>query len=400
MNILMLTSDYLPDPLWGMAWHVKQLRDALTDAGHDVYVGTAYKSRNYDPNTITTSKSIDLKLLSSERYEIFNDFHKFNMWQEALADAVISENLSLDVIHCHNWMSWITAKKLKSYYPEVKVVATFHFLQKQYESMEENPVPTFHQEVIDIEQDAMSSVDNIIALSSRQQDFIVEKYGIGDRKIRIIPHSTNFDPPTIEQLMAAKARGKLLRFVFVGRLELHKGIRETLEVFQSLCKNYENLHLDIVGDGPLLQKMQALYDTSNITFHGFLKRDKLESILTQAHIFCMPSSGEVLPLTVLEAMFYAVVPVFTYGENLPEMYIDGQHGLLVPLIDQDGYKSPDTQKMYEALDRLISDSSLRENLSIATRRHADANYSIEAMVKKLNNVYIKLEYKNTSCSEK
>ncbi|HVX92985.1 MAG TPA: glycosyltransferase, partial [Candidatus Dojkabacteria bacterium] len=143
MNILLITSDYPPNALWGMGWHVVKLKESLENRGVSCYVATAYKSRNYGNNIITTDERTDRDLLSSNKYEIFNDFDKFNLWQEKLADAVLNSNIEFDLIHCHNWMSWITAQKIKKV-KNIPIVITFHLLQKQYELMKENPIPTFH----------------------------------------------------------------------------------------------------------------------------------------------------------------------------------------------------------------------------------------------------------------
>src|SRR5689334_6516064 len=143
MNILQITSDYIPHPLWGMGWHVNQLVEGISKYSEDtVYIATSYKSVNIHKNVITTARETDDLLLSHNKYEIFNDFNKFNVWQEKLADEINSKNLSIDIIHCHNWMSWLTAKKVKEKFPQAKVFITFHFLQKQYETMKDNPIPS------------------------------------------------------------------------------------------------------------------------------------------------------------------------------------------------------------------------------------------------------------------
>ncbi|MFA6754350.1 MAG: glycosyltransferase, partial [Candidatus Dojkabacteria bacterium] len=193
MRILQITSDYLPRPLWGMGWHVNQIINGLSDASdYEVYVATAYKSNNVHPNIISTESVKDALLLSDNDYEIFNDFDKFNKWQIVLAEKVLSSNIEFDIVHAHNWMSWLTAKEIKKQKPSVKLYITFHLLQKQYELMKDNPIPSHHNEIIDIENDAIESMDGIIALSDSTIKLLESHYNVSKKKVHHIPHSINF----------------------------------------------------------------------------------------------------------------------------------------------------------------------------------------------------------------
>ncbi len=78
MEILQITSDYLPNPLWGMGWHVFQIVERLNGKNITTRVATASKSNGYHKNIITTDSSDDRELLSPNQYEIFHDFNRLN----------------------------------------------------------------------------------------------------------------------------------------------------------------------------------------------------------------------------------------------------------------------------------------------------------------------------------
>ena len=386
MKVLQLTADYLPKPLWGMGWHVQFLVHSLLDSSIENTIGTAYKSKNAFSRTITTSKSDD-KLLSNNQFEIFNDFSNFNSWQTLLADRIIHSGYVPDIIHCHNWMSWLTTKAILKRYPDVKTVVTFHLLQKQYELMTENPIPTFHQDIVHMEEDMLKSADSIIVLSDSHLGLLNNKYSGAKyaNKTQLLPGGVDFKPKGFTEIIKTRGKNPFFDVIFVGRLEEDKGIRQTLEAFTQLRKSKMRLH--IVGVGPLYKELKAKNSNSDIVFHGFVSRSKLANLLTSSSVFCMPSYSEALATTVLEAMVFGTVPIFTEGVTLPHIFDSGVCGLKTPLsvINETCYVSVNdiSEKMlflYENKERYLE-------MAEASYIHANANFTLEAMAKRIIKLY-------------
>lgn len=390
MKILEITSDYIPNPLWGMGWHVNQLVIGLRKRKQDIWVATAFKSANCHKQILTTKKNIDRKYLSKNSFEIFDNFNNFNLWQDALAKEVLCSHKHFDIIHCHNWMSWITAKEIKKTNPYVKIVITFHFLQKQYEIMKENPIPTFHKEIVEIEQDAIDNADKVVVLSNSQFEFINDKYKVNHSdQIVCLPHSVNYEIIPYEKLRQSKENNKYIDILFIGRVEKDKGIRETLEAFLTLEK-FSNVRLNIVGDGPLLKSLKTKYKEKQIIFYGYLQRKDLEKLLMKSHIFCMPSSSENLPLTVLEAMFFGVVPIFTSGKMVPNIFENNKQGFTVPLQFSDGAYRPQISNIHDCLNRLIKNEKLRNRMAFNAYELAVEKYSKDSMIDNILKLYTSL----------
>ena len=299
---------------------------------------------------------------------------------------VIQRNEHFDIAHVHNWMSWLTAKKIYQKGLVDKVIVTFHFLQKQYELMIENPIPSFHDEIIRIETDAMKSADGIVLLSDSQFQLVKNRYGRGFlKKIRLIPHSVNFDTKSYNDLRILKDANTHIDIVYVGRIEKDKGIEEALEAFSKLEPG--NHRFNVLGDGPILSRLKTKFSDKNIIFWGYQSRKQIESILSTAHIFCMPSTSENLPLSVLEAMFFGAVPIFTRGETVPNIFTDQVHGITVKLNRIDSVFSVDGDSLLKALKLLTNDIRLRKRMSKAAYAYAVSNYSKEAMAKKILGFY-------------
>lgn len=392
LKILQLTADYPPQPLWGMGWHVYFLAQTLKKRGFEVFVATAHKSFNLHENIISTSIIEDLEGLSSDDYEIFNDFNKFNQWQIQLADRVIKSNINFQVIHCHNWMSWLTARHLQKQNYNIKIVVTFHFLQKQYELMNDNPILDYHSNIIDIENEIIKTTDQIIVVSDFHYNLLKSKYKISvdNKKISIVNNGVDFLPMGYELILAQRKKNQYLDFIFVGRIEADKGIVQTLKAFQALARSNVNLRLHVVGDGPLLSSLKKEFFSEQIIFHGFVERESLKELLIKSSIFCLPSSSEALPTTVIEAMLFGVVPIFSQGVTVPYLFDDGIHGLKVELFLKDGIYNPIEEDIQLNMKRLIENHDLLNQLSRNAYNYAIKKFTANIMTDNILKIYNKL----------
>lgn len=102
------------------------------------------------------------------------------------------------------------------------------------------------------------------------------------------------------------------RLIFVGRLDASKQVDWLAEFFAQSGLAQRGYHLDIVGDGPLLEGLLARYGKSHtMTFHGRQRQESVADILRGSFALLHPTAHESFGLTVLEAMA-AGVPVITH----------------------------------------------------------------------------------------
>ncbi len=391
IKVIQLTSDYIPKPLWGMGWHVVFLFEELKKRNYEVYVGTTHKSHNVHENIITTSWEEDEIGLSKNEHEIFNDYHRFNRWQIKLAERILKKEIQFEIIHCHNWMSWLTAKKIKKS-SNVKTVVTFHFLQKQYELMNENPIPSYHSEIIKIEKEMVQHADQVIVLSNRHYNLLMNEYQLWKfkDKINIINNGVNFEKERYYDIEKKRKLNPYTDLIFVGRVERDKGIIQTLIASQKIVKENKKVRLHIAGEGSLLPKLKKEYSSKQIIFHGFVDKDVLKKILIKSSIFCMPSSSEAFPVAVIEAMMFGVVPVFSKGETVPNLFKDDFHGVKIPLYLERGVYNVSAEDLYFAIKKLIKNPILLKKMSKNAYLYANKNLTSRNMVDNIINVYNKL----------
>jgi glycosyltransferase involved in cell wall biosynthesis len=112
-------------------------------------------------------------------------------------------------------------------------------------------------------------------------------------------------------------------FLFVGMLEIHKGILNLLELFKDLGREI-NAKLVVVGDGSLkkhvIEFIQRNSLSSFVSYAGFVDEEKLYSLYKNALALIIPSIWpENAPLTALEALSVGTPVIASNTGGLPEI---------------------------------------------------------------------------------
>ncbi|GAA4556759.1 glycosyltransferase family 4 protein [Pseudonocardia xishanensis] len=160
-------------------------------------------------------------------------------------------------------------------------------------------------------------------------------------------------------------RGGTVRVLFLGRLGARKGVYDVVKACAALPEEIRaRLELRIGGDG----EVDAVRDLcrselgTRATVLGWLDPAGKEKELAAADVFVLPSQDEGLPMALLEAMAWGLVPVVSTAGAMGEVVRDGENGLIVPAGDVDGIEA--------ALRRVVGDDALRAELASAARRDA------------------------------
>jgi GalNAc-alpha-(1->4)-GalNAc-alpha-(1->3)-diNAcBac-PP-undecaprenol alpha-1,4-N-acetyl-D-galactosaminyltransferase len=144
----------------------------------------------------------------------------------------------------------------------------------------------------------------------------------------------------------------------VGSLTPQKNQRTLIEAFARVACRHPGWRLRIVGEGPLRAKLEALVAVLDLADRVELPgtRADIEHEYRRAAVFAIPSSFESFGLVTTEALANEL-PVLGFADcpGTNELIVHGHNGLLV-----DGTNR--TQSLSEALDRLMTDSSLRAKL--------------------------------------
>jgi glycosyltransferase involved in cell wall biosynthesis len=135
-----------------------------------------------------------------------------------------------------------------------------------------------------------------------------------------------------------------LRFVFVGRQALRKGLPQTVEAMTPLLAANPKLSMTIVSsqDGGRV----AIPALPNMIVRQEATRDEVLALLQQSHVLLMPSSWESYGFVYIEAMSRGCVPLAVDRPVQRELL--GEHGLLV--------RSQDSEEIREVIRDAMGDA--------------------------------------------
>ena len=117
----------------------------------------------------------------------------------------------------------------------------------------------------------------------------------------------------------------------VGRLVPQKGHTFLLQAAALLVRRFPNLHLIIVGTGPLEKALKKEAHTLGIghIVHWLGSRQDVEGLLTAFDLFVLPSLWEGLSTVILESLAAGVPVVATCVSGTTELLDKGALGVLV-----------------------------------------------------------------------
>jgi glycosyltransferase involved in cell wall biosynthesis len=169
----------------------------------------------------------------------------------------------------------------------------------------------------------------------------------------------------------------------VGRLSKEKAHADLILAFQRLCGTRADYKLVIVGEGPERASLEAtaadLGIDTRVVFTGQIS--DVRPFYATADVFVLPSHSEGSPNVLLEAMGAEVPVVATAVGGVPEIVEDETSALLIP--------PGDPRAMANAIDRLVKDFELGEQLSRNAAELVSRNHSPQQYVSSLIQTYSK-----------
>jgi glycosyltransferase involved in cell wall biosynthesis len=168
---------------------------------------------------------------------------------------------------------------------------------------------------------------------------------------------------------------------FIVRMTIQKDPFVLIRAMKIVMQKNNEVVLLMVGDGDLKQEAVQMVNefnlSSNIIFEDF--RQDVPDVLKAIDIYCLPSLWEGLPIGVLEAMSMSKVVIATPVDGTKEIITDMENGILVPVRDE--------EKLAEAILQVHNDKELQKRLSENAVKTIHEKFSIEEMVKKIENHY-------------
>jgi glycosyltransferase involved in cell wall biosynthesis len=180
------------------------------------------------------------------------------------------------------------------------------------------------------------------------------------------------------------AKSPVPTILFTGWIEEQKGVFDLLQAFATMLQDpaAPDAKLVIAGKGRIdecrdLAKRLGISD--KVELPGWLEGEALLAAYGRAHIYCLPSYIEGVPMAILEAMAFGLPIVTTPVGGIPDVVDEGVHCRFVQPGDING--------IAVALGQLIDHQAEREAMGIACRERVSSRYSLELICGQLRRLY-------------
>jgi len=172
----------------------------------------------------------------------------------------------------------------------------------------------------------------ILVLGKLWEDFFVGKLGISQEQVTILPNA--IPSPNVGNKELSKDH---LKFLFLGEVGVRKRVEVLIRAFGQLT-GY-NWKLIIAGNGDL-PKYQKIAEECGITekmeFTGWLGAEKVQKLLDTSDVFILPSSMEIHPMAIIEAMANKLSVITTPVGVISEFATHEENCLISEVDDIDG----------------------------------------------------------------
>ena len=188
----------------------------------------------------------------------------------------------------------------------------------------------------------------------------------------------------------AEKPGDLLTVFFIGNVGRAKGIFELIAATARI-RQAGTTPFRVVLAGPFdspdvgeeVRRQIRLADVDEeIKLAGLVVGEQKERLFRDASIFVLPSYGEGLPMSMLEAMSYSLPVVATRVGAIPEVVRDGQEGFLV--------EPGNVEQLFTAILKLLRSKPLRQSMGNRGRARVEQNHTTTAYLRSLASIYDEL----------
>lgn len=191
---------------------------------------------------------------------------------------------------------------------------------------------TVHRGILELESAVLCQVDSLVFVSDfMRREVFARVPAAATRPNAVIPNFVD-RPPVRDR--SARADGDL---VSVGTLEPRKNQAYLIEILAAIRARGKALRLTLIGDGPDRLRLESLARQLEVddlvTFAGHV-RNAIDLIPRHKAII-HAAKAENLPIALVEAMAQSR-PVFaTAVGGVPEIFVDGMEGRVIPLDNAD-----------------------------------------------------------------
>ena len=302
MKVLLITDGVMPYVTGGMQKHSAYLAKYLTRSGLKVTLVHCVEKNDHMPSDIEVNKSLfngemrlhEILTLQFPKSIYFPGHYINNSYKysKLVYQKIIDKLNEFDFIYIKGFSGWKLLKEKKHGLKTPPIGVNFHgmnmFLPTKGIKSNLNQFLLRKPALFN-----MLTSDYVFSYGGKVTGVI---FNIGIAKDRIIEIPTGIENQWIKELNLIESREEI-QFLFVGRFDLVKGIKELNQAIYSLRHQKFKFHFI----GPFPKKNQLTIN--QVHYHGYVgDPDYIKDIMDQSDVLVLPSYSEGMPNVILEAM--------------------------------------------------------------------------------------------------
>ena len=378
MKALILSNEYPPNVYGGAGMHVAELTRALRSHiaievrafGDQAEEADGWRVRGYPAPPEPPSGDPRLR----------------PAWGAFARDlAMAADATDADLVHCHTWYTHL-AGLLASRAYSLPLVLTVHSLE---------PLRPWKREQLGggydlsswVERTALEAADAVVAVSQGTRQDVLRHFDVAAERVHVIYNGIDtafFAPdPATDALERHGISVGTPYVLFVGRITRQKGIVHLVRAIRQLDPGIGVVLAAGLPDTPELAAeveagvVAAQRERPNVVWiPDMLSRPDVRQLYSHAALFVCPSVYEPFGIINLEAMACGRAVVAAAVGGIPEVVVDGETGVLVPVeFKEADPMTPADPARFEsdlaaAINALMADPERRAAMGAAGRRRA------------------------------
>lgn len=376
VRVLMVSWEYPPLVVGGIAAHAEGLATALVRAGHDVTVLSLHHPDTPDDAVVdgvrVLRSRIDLPWIPQEdlvaqmasaNHHLVRSTAQLGTWRP-------------DVVHAHDWLvAW--AGDVLAHLYAVPLVATVHATERGRHG---GHVPPGLPAVVNsVEWWLTYQAREVIACSDFMVREVITGFELPPDKVHLVPNGVN--PALWAPTPPAPPREPTV--LAWGRVQYEKGFQVLASAIGRLRHRVPGIRCVIAGRGSYLPDLQVHLDVEGVNdlvhLAGFVSDDDLRALLHTAGCVAIPSLYEPFGIVALEAMAAGAPTVAARTGGLAEILDGTDAGLL--------FEPGDPDDLADRLEAVLTDTAVADGLQQAATALVRDRYSWDAIAASTVEVY-------------
>lgn len=330
MRVVMLSWEYPPRSVGGLAQHVYDLTTAQAQIGEEVHVITCGLDGipSYEMVNGVHVHRVNAYHISAPSFVTW--VAQLNMAMLERAIPLLNELGSVHILHAHDWLVAYAARVIKHAY-RLPLVATIHATEYGRNHGLHNDL---QRHISDIEWWLTYEAWRVICCSHYMKNEVRHVFQVPEDKIEIIVNGVNPANFAVRSMRVSRdqyaAPDEQIVF-YVGRLVQEKGVQVLLDAVPEILARHPKTKFVIAGKGPFAEELHrrtaALGIAHRVYFTGYIDDEVRNSLYSWADVAVFPSLYEPFGIVALEGMAARTPVVVADTGGLSEIVEHGVNGL-------------------------------------------------------------------------